>query len=145
MAYRIAIQIFFLMLPFLVYGVYRYLLADAKNEGRKVWPINTLFITGAVISAVVWVVSILTEDRRREACRQPARMENGVFISSSTEPCEKDVTQVGIPDSSINPRPAKGISANRPDSSDRIRAIEVEPIADEEISKEEEIDENGGN
>ncbi len=145
MAYRIAIQIFFLMLPFLVYGAYRYLLADAKNEGRKVWPINTLFITGAVISAIVWVVSVLTEDRRRDVCRQPARMENGVLISSSTLACEKDITQVGIPDSSVKPRPAKGISANRPDSSDRIRAIEVEPVGEDELSKNEVGDENGGN
>lgn len=145
MAYRIAIQIFFLMLPFLVYGVYRYLLVDAQNDGRKVWPINTLFITGAVISALVWVISVLTEDRRRDVCRQPARMENGVLISSSTLPCEKDVTQVGIPDSSVKPRPAQGISANRPDASDRIRAIEVEPIGNEELSTDEAGDENGGN
>lgn len=145
MAYRIAIQIFFLMLPFLVYGVYRYLLADAENDGRKVWPINTLFITGAVISASVWIFSVMTENRQRDVCRQPARMENGVFIAGSTEPCEKDVTRVGIPDSSIRPRPARGISANRPDSSDRIRAKEVEPIADEELSEEGVGDENGGN
>lgn len=145
MIYRIAIQIFFLMLPFLVYGVYRYFLVGAQQGGRKVWPINVLFITGAVISGVVWIVSILNEDRERDRCREPARLENGEFVPSSTIPCEKDVTQVGIPDSSIQPRPAKGISANRPDSSDRIRAIEVKPIEEDELSEGESTDENGGN
>lgn len=113
MAYRILIQLFFFILPFLAFGFYRLLVADAEADGRKAWPVHMLFGVGAALAAAVWGLFILTEDRDREVCIIPARFEDGVLIPQQTIPCEQDVTGTGIPLSDDPGGEAHGVSDPR--------------------------------
>lgn len=97
MAYRILIELFFFLTPFMVFGLYRLLMADAEADGRKAWPINTLFGLGAALAAGVWLFFILRENKERNVCYEPARFENGELIDARQVPCDQDVTQLGIP------------------------------------------------
>ncbi|MEL6245680.1 MAG: hypothetical protein AAFQ85_10055 [Pseudomonadota bacterium] len=122
MAYRVAIQLFFFLLPFMAFGLYRLLVADAEADGRKAWPVHWLFGIGAAISAAVWFWFVFSEDRDRNVCREPAQFENGVLIPGRDVPCEKDISRVGLPQEGERPGPAQGVGGDSPDTSDQIRA-----------------------
>lgn len=110
MAYRILVQLFFFILPFLVFGVYRLLVADAEADGRKAWPVHILFGVGAALAAIVWIVFIFSDQDERGVCYVPSRIENGVFIPAETIPCDQDVSGLGEPLDSDPGGEAQGVS-----------------------------------
>lgn len=89
MGYRLAFQLFIISLPFLVFGIYLLLIADAEQDGRRKWPIQTLFTVGFVLSALVWLIAVLLEDRSN-SCHQPAVFEDGKVVTIPSEDCERE-------------------------------------------------------
>lgn len=115
MPYRILIQLFFFALPFVAYGLYRLLIADAEADGRKAWPVNALFGAGAVLTIIVWFFFVFSEDKERGICQVPARFEGGVLVPAQQVPCDQDVTGLGVP---LSDDPGGEASGAVPDSSD---------------------------
>lgn len=97
MAYRILLQVLIFLAPFLMYGLYRLLMADAQAEGRKTWPIRTLFGIGAVLTIAFWLFLVLREEKSREICYEPERFVDGVLVPPRQVPCERDLTTLGEP------------------------------------------------
>ncbi len=99
MAYRILLEVLIFLLPFFAFGLYRLLITDAETEGRKTWPIRTLFAIGAVLAIGLWVFLILREDKVRDVCLTPPTYDavNRVLVPARRVPCEQDVTRVGEP------------------------------------------------
>ncbi|MEO0983872.1 MAG: DUF6111 family protein [Pseudomonadota bacterium] len=97
MAYRILIQVALFLLPFALFGLYRLLAADAKADGRKTWPITSLFCIGAALAAGVWIYFIAREPRDPNKCYEPARFEDGVLIPAREYECDPNIEDVGAP------------------------------------------------
>lgn len=108
MPYRIAIQLFFFLLPFMVFGIYVALTADAEREGRRKWPIQILFAIGLVLTTAVWFFKIFTENNDRNVCIEPPRNENGKIIPARTYDCERD-TNFGAPGTETPGGTASGV------------------------------------
>ncbi|MEO1569413.1 MAG: hypothetical protein AAFR41_03040 [Pseudomonadota bacterium] len=142
MTYRIVLQVAVFLLPFIFYAVYRLLIADAQSDGRKVWPINSLFGVGAALSAGLWAYLTLREVKERDICNEPARIENGVLVPGRQVPCEtpRNLIDVGAPTTEEPGAPARGFGVRPRDdvsSADEVaRAAEtaddggLEPAAD---------------
>ncbi len=100
MARQTIISILLFVLPFILYGIYRLLVSDAKHDGRKTWPINVLFGSGVALALLgygVMLTHALTSERDRDVCYEAARFENGVLIPAREVPCTKDLSNVGKP------------------------------------------------
>lgn len=117
MAYRILIQLFFFLLPFLAYGLYRLLVADAEADGRKAWPVHVLFALGAALTAGVYVFFVVNEPKQRGLCYEPARFEDGELIPGRQVPCEQDVSRVGLP-GERHERAARGVDPGEGDAAE---------------------------
>lgn len=132
MAYRVALQVAVFLLPFIMYAIYRLLLTDAEADGRKVWPINTLFGVGAALTIGLWVVLAAREPKDRDLCYEPAHMEDGVLVPGRQVPCSETRTaiDVGAPSTDRPGQPARGFGV-RP-REDVSRAEEV-PRADDTL------------
>ena len=109
MVRTVVIQLILFLLPFLAYAIYRLLLTDAEEDGRKTWPINALFGAGAVLAVTGWVAMALNSPSNPELCYEPPRTENGVVIPARSYPCERDLSTVGIQAGSP-PEGAEGVS-----------------------------------
>ena len=108
MAGRLLFEFVVFSIPFVVFGLYLLATASAEQEGRRKWPINTLFLIGIGLATIVWFILILMEDKQRDICHEPARFENGVLIPARDYPCEHDVTNVGMPRERDSLREAHG-------------------------------------
>ena len=110
-AYRILMEVGIFLTPFILYGVYRLLVRDAQVEGRKTWPINTLFAIGAVLAIGLYVFLAMREEKDRDLCYEPARIEDGELVPARTVPCEqvRDLTRVGEPSSNRPGNSAEGV------------------------------------
>ena len=98
MASRVLFELFFFLLPFALFGLYRVAIAEAQQEGRSPWPIKRLFGAGMALAIGFWVLFIVIDHRGgRDECYRPARLENGVMIPGETYPCEKDHSHIGEP------------------------------------------------
>ena len=96
MASRVLFELFFFLLPFALFGLYRIALTEAREEGRKPWPIKGLFGAGMVLAIGFWILFIILDHQGgRDECYRPARLENGVMIPGETYPCERDLTRIG--------------------------------------------------
>ncbi len=95
----ILIELALLISPFIVYGLYQFLVAEAESEGRKAWPISLLFGIGAALAIVFWLFFVLREDRDRNACFEPDRFDtaSGELIKGRKVPCESGIDKIGIP------------------------------------------------
>jgi len=124
-AYRVALQLAVFLLPFIMYGVYRLLISDAQADGRKTWPINSLFGAGAALTLGLWVYLASREDKDRDNCYQPAGMENGVLVPGKQIPCPegRSVIDVGAPTTDEPGQAARGFGVRPRD--DVSRAEEV--------------------
>lgn len=124
MAGRILFEIFIFSIPFIVFGLYLLATAEAEQEGRRKWPINTLFLCGIGLATVAWFALILLEPKQRDICHEPARYENGKIIPARDYPCEHNITNVGVPGSREGMRSATGASGpnTRIHDSEEIRA-----------------------
>ena len=110
---RIVFQLVLILLPFLAFGVYRVAIAEAKQEGRKPWPIKMLFAIGLGLFLVSWLVLIVINRGGRNECVRPAHLENGVLIPQVEYECEKDRSSLGVPRSKDPGGQARGVSDNQ--------------------------------
>lgn len=97
MATRIAFQLVLFILPFIMFGLYRLAIRQAKEEGRKPWPIRLLFGIGLILAVGVWLVFIFIDRGGRNECYRPAQIVDGVLVPGETYPCEKDLSGAGDP------------------------------------------------
>lgn len=97
MVTRLLFQLFFFLLPFLAYGVFRYSTRRVR-DWRKAWPMLALFVASLAAGAAAWLASILLQPEKvRNVCNEKARFENGQLIPERSYPCEKDVSHSGAP------------------------------------------------
>lgn len=101
MAPRILTQLVLFLLPFILFGLYRVAVTEAKMEGRKPWPIRALFAIGTVLAVGSWFIFILLDRGGREDCYRPSYRdaETGKFIPGETYACDKDYGAIGVPQS----------------------------------------------
>jgi len=113
------IELALLMLPFAVFGAYRYLVTEVESEGRKAWPVHVLFGIGAALAVAFWLFFILSEDRDRNACFEPDRFdaEAGEIIKGRQVPCETDISQIGVPSTEDPGGEATGVRRGQNDPS----------------------------
>ncbi|MEL7546768.1 MAG: hypothetical protein AAGJ84_08960 [Pseudomonadota bacterium] len=97
MATRLFFQLFFFILPFLAFGVYRVAIAEAELDGRKPWPIRWLFGIGAGLAVASWLLFIFIDRGGEAYCYTPSRMVDGEIIGGERYPCERDLTGIGSP------------------------------------------------
>lgn len=94
MGSRVLFQLLILLAPFAVYGIYRIALAEAAAEGKKPWPVQRLFIIGFVLTTLALFASYFFDER---VCREESRLVDGKIVQGKVVPCERDVTDIGIP------------------------------------------------
>ena len=97
MATRLLFQLFFFLLPFLAFGVYRVAIAEAELDGRKPWPIRWLFGIGAALAVVSWLVFIFIDRGGEEYCYTPSRLVDGEIVGGERYPCDRDLSGIGLP------------------------------------------------
>ena len=124
MAPRILFQLVLFMLPFILFGMYRLAIAEAQQEGRKPWPIRVLFGLGMAMAIGSWLIFIIVDRGGREECYRPAQMVDGVVIPGERYPCEKDLGNIGIPNSEDPGGQAEGVGERRNDDGTRIEIDE---------------------
>lgn len=84
---RIALQIGLILLPFMLFALYRLTTADKKTFGEK-WPFALLAGIGLAISASFYIFLFLNEPREQRTCATPPRFENGQIVKGEVVPCE---------------------------------------------------------
>lgn len=97
MATRLLFQLFFFLLPFLAFGVYRVAIAEAELDGRKPWPIRWLFGIGAMLAVLSWLAFIFIDRGGEEYCYKPSRLVDGEIVRGERYPCDRDLTGIGLP------------------------------------------------
>ena len=111
MATRLLFQLFFFLLPFLAFAVYRVAVAEAQLEGRKPWPIRWLFGIGAVLAVGSWVAFIMLDRGDGNYCYTPSRMVDGELVAGERYPCDRDLSQIGAPKSDDPGGAAEGVGS----------------------------------
>lgn len=94
MGSRLLIQLIILLAPFAIYGLYRIAIEEAAAEGKKPWPIFRLFVIGFALTAATWVLFKVFEVKE---CREPSQLIDGKIVEGAVIPCERDMTNIGIP------------------------------------------------
>ena len=87
-----------LLTPFVLFGIYRMAVTDAKIEGKKAWPITALFGAGLGLAVLAWAFLILREDRSL-ACSEPAYTdpETGAIVPARNYKCDVEFEDLGVP------------------------------------------------
>lgn len=96
----ILIELIFFATPFIIFGVYRLMVRDAEEHGRKSWPISVLFMAGFVFAMVGWFGLVMTQDRSENKCYEKAQVVDGKLVPGRTYACDKDLEGIGTPASS---------------------------------------------
>jgi len=111
LAFRILFELALLLSPFLIFGLYRMAISEAEAEGRKPWPVTMLFAVGFALAAFAWMVLIVLDKRNTQdgVCYGPSKVVNGEVVRGDPYPCEKDVSRIGVPDSSDPGGVAEGV------------------------------------
>ncbi|MAP96428.1 MAG: hypothetical protein CMK07_15895 [Ponticaulis sp.] len=84
---RIAFQITLIILPFLLFAIYR-LATRHRREPGEPWPVVVLVVVGLALSTGVYLYLFFREARDERTCATPPRYENGELIPAQTVPCE---------------------------------------------------------
>lgn len=84
---RIAFQISLVLLPFLMFAIYRLATRD-KNTFSQKWPFAALTIIGLFLTTAMYVVLFFKEPRGKRTCVSPPRFENGEVIQGKIIPCK---------------------------------------------------------
>lgn len=111
MVRTVVVQLILFLLPFLAYAIYRLLVTDAEQEGRKTWPISILFGAGAFLFVVGWAAMWFNDEKDPNLCFEPGferdRFIDGELVPARQIPCERDFRNVGAPttDAPSAPRP----------------------------------------
>jgi len=87
-------EISMLLLPFVLFGIYRLAVRDAQIEGRKAWPINLLFGIGVMLAIIAWLFLILREDRDSSVCKGPSSFDP---VTGKIVPGEEYQCDLGLP------------------------------------------------
>lgn len=114
MATRILFQLFFFLLPFLAFGVYRVAVAEAELEGRKPWPIRWLFGIGAVLAVGSWLLFIFLDRGEGNYCYTPTRIVDGELVEGQRYACDRDLSHIGEPKSEDPGSSASGVGEPEP-------------------------------
>jgi predicted permease len=85
---RIAFQIGLVLLPFVLFAIYRIATRD-KNTFSQQWPFAALTLTGLLLTSAFYGYYFFKEPRGERTCVTPPRFENGQIIPSEVVPCEK--------------------------------------------------------
>ena len=111
------IELALLISPFLLFGMYRFLVHEAESEGRKAWPISVLFGIGVVLAIAFWIFFVLSEDRDRNACYEPDRFDtaSGELIKGRKVPCQSSIDEIGVPRTDDPGGEATGVRRGRDD------------------------------
>lgn len=97
MPLRLLFQLFFFLLPFIVFGLYRLAMSDAAQAGRKAWPTKTLFGAGLILAVVSWFAFIVMDNVDRGYCYSKSQLVDGKLIPGQRYRCDSDLSRVGIP------------------------------------------------
>lgn len=114
MTYRLIFELVLFLMPFAAFGLYRLARQEALEEGRKPWPITVLFIAGAVLAILAWVVLIFIDRGSGETCYERKRLVDGVMVGGEEIPCEKERSTLGSPASRDPGGQASGLGVNNP-------------------------------
>ena len=114
MTYRLIFELVLFLMPFAAFGLYRLARQEALEEGRKPWPITLLFIAGAVLAILAWVVLIFLDRGSGETCYEPTRLVDGVMVAGKEVPCEKEKSNLGTPASRDPGGQAMGLGVKNP-------------------------------
>ncbi len=116
MATRVLFQLALFVLPFLLFAIYRVALAEARSEGRKPWPIRVLFGIGLVLAIGSWIAFIILDKVRPEMCGGESYLDRatGEVMKTEQYPCERDLSQAGIPRSDDPGSAAQGVGTVSP-------------------------------
>lgn len=87
MMIRIAFQISLILLPLVLFAVYRLATRHRRAPGEP-WPVLILVVIGLAMSASFYIYLFLKDPRGERTCTTPPRFENGVLIPSVTVLCE---------------------------------------------------------
>ena len=113
MTTRILLQLFFFLLPFIAYGVFRWSTRNVR-DWKKSWPIQALFVIGLLLGLVAWLVAIaLQPEQKRDVCIEPAHFKNGVLSPAREVACEQNVSDSGQPRGQKDIPPARGFTDGR--------------------------------
>lgn len=90
---RIAlIQLILFALPFVIYFVYRALLARMRQEARgtfRAWPLQVLLIAGGSLTLLGLVVFALNSGEGGDTVYIPAHLENGEVVPGRFVPADE--------------------------------------------------------
>lgn len=92
-------EISMLLLPFVLFGIYRIAVRDAQVEGRKAWPINLLFGAGVILAVLAWLFLILRDDRETNICTGPSSFDSvtGEVVPGQEYQCDLGLQPRGEP------------------------------------------------
>jgi TRAP-type uncharacterized transport system fused permease subunit len=102
---RILLQISLILLPFIMFALYRLATAD-KSDFRHKWPFAALTLTGLALTSAFYAYMFFSEPRGERTCTTPPRFENGELIPSKTVPC---------PTAGVDSRKREGLSGRDKD------------------------------
>lgn len=85
---RLAFQLLLIILPFMMFALYRLATRDARTEAQK-WPFAVLLIIGLSMSAIFYMWMWFREPRGQRTCSTPPKFENGKIVESEVVPCAR--------------------------------------------------------
>jgi hypothetical protein len=138
---RLAFQVLLFALPFLLFGIYRIAIAEAKQDGRKPWPIKWLFSIGLILAVGSWLFFIFLDGGKKEVCYRESRLVNGEMVRGEQYPCEKDLSTAGKPRTNDPGGVGRGVGAPDPAGPDGSTPMpgddsDVQPIIIDENTNE---------
>ncbi len=112
MTTRILLQLFFFLMPFIAYGVFRWSTRNVR-DWKKSWPLQLLFVLGLLLALASWLVAIaLQPEQKRDICIEPPRFENGVLVPAREVACKQDVANSGQPRGQSDIPAARGFTSD---------------------------------
>ncbi|CAI8367809.1 MAG: hypothetical protein CME93_06355 [Hyphomonadaceae bacterium] len=117
MPLRLLFQLFFFLLPFIGYGLYRLAISNAAEEGRQAWPTKTLFGAGLILALISWFAFIVLDNVDRGYCYSKSQLVDGELIAGQRYVCDSDLSRVGVPGTDDPGGVAEGVGLDdNPDS-----------------------------
>ncbi len=83
---RIVFLIGMVVLPFLLFALYRLTTLD-KRTFREKWPFAMLTIAGLALSSGFYAYMFLSEPHEKRVCYAPPRFEGGEIVKGEIIPC----------------------------------------------------------
>tara|TARA_B100000678_G_scaffold103107_1_gene86107 strand:- start:11891 stop:12229 length:339 start_codon:yes stop_codon:yes gene_type:complete len=84
---RIAFQIALVLIPFLLFAIYRIATRNRREPGEP-WPIVILVVTGLALSLFFYIYLFFKDPRGERTCSTDPVFVNGEIIPAREVPCE---------------------------------------------------------